>query len=374
MKMGVINISVKVMLVVGDPEMEDYISGLNDVTVVDRDDNDIDLIKDLLEYEQADFVIINTLLSKRKSIKLAQYVHEHKHEDANYPKIIAIVDSKEANNFLATLAGFGVNAIVPLHQIQDISLYLKNYPEEFDYSRLRPPDKKDRTDAPSSAANIKGTISIAIFNLAHGAGATTLAIRLAEKIGNCGYQAACVNLDPKNDMKYAKTSKRIALFSADPGGQSTLLQALYGDNQYPFIVQDFGALFHVGDDGNITDINQESISDFFRCNYKMAVGFAAPWHIRDYEFLLRSELFRKTVDLGELKVIASGEERYLREVMEDYHELEITDREETDALIDHFLVQIGIKSGWDVDSTYTDGSRLDGFLHKVKRRIGEARR
>lgn len=345
--------------------MEDYISGLNDVTVIDRDDNDIDIIKDLLEYEQADFVIINTLLSKRKAIKLAQHIHEH--EEAHYPRIVAIVEPEEKNNFLATLAGFGVNAIVPMNQIQDIPQYLRNYPVEFDYSRLRPPDKKDRTGAPSSAAKVKGTISIAVFDLAHGAGATTMAIRLAEKIANCGYQAACINLDPKNDMKYAKTSKRVALFSADPRGQSTLLQALYGDNQYPFIVQDFGVLFNIGDDGNITDVNQESISDFFRCNYKVALGFAAPWHTNKFEFLLRSELFRKTVDLGELKVIASGEDRYLREVMEDYHELEITDREEADELIDHFLVQIGIKSGWDVDSTYTDGFRLDGFLQKMKR-------
>jgi len=145
-----------------------------------------------------------------------------------------------------------------------------------------------------SEAKIMGKITIGIFNLAHGAGATTTAVYLAEKLQSLGYDTAVIAMDDKIDLYYLDKKKNAAYIVPTPGEKRLKLLEVYKAN-YKFILLDFGNLFELLPTGQLkTDRladKEYEIEEFFRCNYKIAVGFSDEWNAGKLNYFINNPAF-----------------------------------------------------------------------------------
>jgi len=333
---GVIRI-FNVIMAVGNAEIEDTISAMPNISRAESVDS-IDLIEEILTYENYDYIIVNTLLSARKTAKLADYI-ENSMDSEVKPKIIVLVESLSDKKLTAQLVGLGVNAFVTFNELSLVGRYMEHYPDNFDLSMIA--NKNSKADITATRV-VNGTISIGVFNLDNGAGATTSSLKLAEEIANCGYQVICLEIDQENFCSIKKKPKNLELISTGIKEKDTILQLAFGDNSYQFIIIDFGRLFKVNMVGELISANQQLLGDFLRCNYKVGMCFASPWHNDKMNLFLKNDLFQSDLFNNQLFLLASGNGESEKNLIEDYHELPINRRDEMRDFTEGFKRILGI--------------------------------
>ncbi|MDD2269180.1 MAG: hypothetical protein PHY15_06470 [Eubacteriales bacterium] len=137
------------------------------------------------------------------------------------------------------------------------------------------------------SSSIQSHISIGVFNLTPGAGATTLAVDLVEAITNVGYSAALVAYDGKRDLDYAKSIKATYFIpESNEYKRDVLIEARQRDFQ--FIVIDFGTPINLSPDGMVVSANNADMQELIRCRYKICLSFGNSWNIGKVNYFLNN--------------------------------------------------------------------------------------
>lgn len=324
-------------MAVGNSEIEEIIAALPNINRAESVES-IELIEEILTYDNYDYVIVNALLSPRKVAKLADFI-ENSLDIEIKPKIIILVENLNDKKFIAQLVGLGVNAFLSFEELSLIGRYMESYPKSFNLGVIA--DENKKADITATRV-INGTISIGIFNLDNGAGSTTYSLKLAQEIANCGYKVICMEIDQDNFSCVKKIPKTLELISATNKEKDAILQAAYGDNSYQFIIIDFGKIFSIDKNNELLFERQDCKGDFFRCNYKIGMCFASPWHTKKMDMFLKNSFFTVDIAKNQLFLLICG--LGYKEAIEDYHELCIWERNSINEFIECFRTIIGINS------------------------------
>lgn len=329
----------KVIMAVGSTRIEEDISAISNIHT--EAVSDIEMIQEILEYESYDYIIVNSLLSKRKIVQLADYAENMDCRDK--PKIIVLTEDMTDKKFVTQLVGFGVHAFVNFNEIALIGKHIERYPESFSLSRIE--EMKSGREISTSTV-INGTISIGVFNIDRGAGSTSCSLKVAEEIANCGYRTVCIEIGETSFsfLNKKKLTKTLELVSTSVEEKDGVLQIAFADNSYQFIVIDFGQIIKTDVYGNITETKQKLMGDFFRCNYKIGMCFASPWHNEKMNLFLKNGIFEPDLANEQMFIVTSGEEKYINQIIEDYHELPLWSRTEMEFFKERFKQRIGINS------------------------------
>ena len=269
--------TIRALLAVGNEEIEGQIRNLRGISVIDSGP-DIDIIADVLDYEEADYVIVNTVLSEAKSRALAEKARE------KGTKVIAIIGSRENKALTANLMSFGVAAIVDFTELDRIPGYLREYPREVDFvAALRKGEvatKREKSAIYSDTERLRGKLCVGVFGATRGSGVTTTAIAMAESMAKDGYKVAVVGLDGTDDLACIETRKAGASYYPFSKSIEEDVRELYQDASYQFFIFDFGTIYPVDRAGNLLDCSVPAwiATEFARCPYKVALTFADPWH------------------------------------------------------------------------------------------------
>lgn len=327
---------MKVMMAIGNDTLEALILDLG----VDcyESDPDIEVITDVLEFEKPDFIIVNTLLSVRKTLKLAERAKE---VSGGQIKIIAIVETMEDTETLAGLIAHGVFAFVEIDELEKITEYLRDYPKSFNFMRLSgasrsagngdDPGKNQCVQESMTITQFKGITSIGVFGVHRGAGTTKTAMMITEMLTGRGYPVLCIGLPESEDFLHlGKTYKGTYLIPEDEERRQKLTRDAYISGDYSYIVYDFGYFFN-----NITKLNKVSgilipefmnislLNDLNSCPYKFGLGFSDSWQRSQFDYLLSN--FSSVLEMDRIEWIFSGEN--FEELRADYPELIFQNRE-----------------------------------------------
>lgn len=146
---------------------------------------------------------------------------------------------------------------------------------------------------------ISGLITIAVYALTAGAGATSMVVALAECLAGFGKTAA-VGVDGTNDLSYVKGKADYYVLTKDDEIASAMYELTH--DQYKFIVTDYGNLFDINNNGVLNFESMQSkkilLPEFFRSDYKVGMGFSVPWHVGKYKFFMEHEMFRDKIHDG----------------------------------------------------------------------------
>lgn len=298
----------KVIMAIGNAEIEDYISDISGLQ--SECFQDIDLIKEVLEYDSFDYVIINTLLSQRKSVQLADFVDNM--EGPFKPKIIALLDSEDIDDkFITQMVGFGVNAFVDFENLNQIGQYISNYPEEYSLavegqqkeglnplSKLFSKKKANGTvlKTKKHSGMVKPTQIIGIYGVERGVGATSLCLILAEELAGFGRVAV---LDKTEHKELEGLNwKGIDFYE---GSLRNLNIASYN-----YIIIDFGIPLEIGNIGGLATIissaeenekvEQRTAVDRNYCNEIYCVAPSESWKLYKTDFLINNPAFKDVTE------------------------------------------------------------------------------
>lgn len=322
----------RLLLAIGNDEIEEGIRALPGVTVIDSDP-DIEIITDILNYETVDFVIVNTVLSEEKSVMLAKKAKE------KLVKVIALLKDYKDKDLITMLVGLGAKAFVSFDELQRIKGYIKEYPEEFDFMRLQKIGPSGpRLSEPHHLSNdLKGKIFIGVFNICSGAGATTTLVELAENIANSGYLPICISVDGSADFEFINRKKCKADYvMLNEENLLKDLNKIYSEMDHNVILFDFGRIFDLDLAGNLKEIllGKEAYREFLRCGFKVGLAFSDPWHEGKLKF------FQKQQIGGDLSILLSG--FGTQDAMKSYPDLNFHDRDKLAEFIDEMKVRVGI--------------------------------
>lgn len=165
----------------------------------------------------------------------------------------------------------------------------------------------------------KGRYTIGIFNVTHGAGATTASIHLAEYFSLHGYVAKLIDMSGTNalsliDIKGVETSIGASELEAFKEEANAL-------------IIDFGTPYDItpaGDNFKISyGYTPENIRKITQCNIKIILGFTDKWNIGKIKFFLNNEQWRETIDDSFVFLVA-GDEKILSS---EYPEINIMHRD-----------------------------------------------
>ena len=136
-------------------------------------------------------------------------------------------------------------------------------------------------------ASNQAHISIGVFNLSQGAGATTVAVDVAEAISNEGYRVALVAYDGKRDLDYAKSIRATYIIpESNEYKRDVLVETRMRDFQ--FIIIDFGAPISLSPDGMVISANNADLQELIRCRYKICLSFGNSWNIGKVNYFLNN--------------------------------------------------------------------------------------
>lgn len=322
----------RLLLAVGNDELEEQIRNIPGASVVDSD-LEIDIITDILDYETVDYVIVNTVLSKEKSLELAKKAKEKS------AKVIALIESHKNKELIAALVGFGVKAFIQFDEIPRISAYIKNYPERFDFGQLQEPSKNAMNITRPSLLNadMKGKIFIGVFNICSGAGATSTAVEIAESIANSGYPTICISLDGSKDLQFINQKKCKAEYVIlEEQNLTAALDLIYSRNEYRVVLFDFGKIYDIDASGELRKIlaEKEIFREFLRCGFKIGMSFSDAWHEGKLKFFEKNKLE------GDFNIILSGLD--VEDVIKCYPMLDLHNRDVLGEFVDGFKEMIGV--------------------------------
>ena len=321
----------RLLLAVGNKEIEDQIKMLPNVTVIDSDP-DVEIITDIMNYETVDFVILNTVLSEGKSLILAKKAKE---KSVN---VIAILRDYRDRDFVAALVGLGVKAFASFDELQKVSGYINEYPEEFDFNRLQKAGANGQPFSESQCnINLKGKIFIGVFNICSGAGATTTSVEIAENIANSGYRAICISPGSRSDFQFINRKKCKAEYLMIKEEDLTKeLDRIYSESEHTVILFDFGKVFDIDSEGNLNEVLQgkEIYREFMRCGYKVGLAFSDPWHEGKLKFFQDQQIS------GDLTILLSG--FGIEDAVKSYPELRFYNRDKLADFIDEMKSHLGM--------------------------------
>lgn len=328
----------RLLLAIGNAEIENKIREISDVIICDSDD-DMDIITDVLDYEEIDFVIINTVLSERKSIKLANVSKE------KGAKVIAIVESHQNKELIASLVGFGVRAIIDFTELKKIPHYISHYPDKFDFTKLQEQTKNTKAaELTVERFNFfKGKIFIGVFDICSGAGATATAISIAESLARSGCKTICIALDQKDDFKYLDQKRCKAEFLIPDEIGSINFEFLYRNSDYEFIIFDLGKIYEISSEGEFISLNvsKNILSEFLRCNFKIALTFSDVWHVDKLKYFTLNDELQYEIENGQFNVMVSGMDE--DDAIKKYNRVDIYKRDNLEQFISDFKESVGIK-------------------------------
>lgn len=145
---------------------------------------------------------------------------------------------------------------------------------------------------------LHGLISIAVFSVSPGAGATTMAISLAEYLAKFGKTAA-VGADGKIDLSFAKG--KADYFIVDGTNLGSVMYDLTRDG-YKYVVADYGSLFDIDSSGQINYTvlpgMRDLLLEFFKSGIKIGMGLSSPWHLDKFKFFMDGDLFSDKITDG----------------------------------------------------------------------------
>ena len=143
------------------------------------------------------------------------------------------------------------------------------------------------------AFKMKSSITIGVFSITPGAGATRTSVQLGEQFARDSFSTAVIAYDDKPDLKYKKRGRADYIIPEKGDKKLEYLSALKQD--YQFIILDFGNLFHITPlgDMDMSDLTgrKNDIEEFLRCHYKVGVGFSDEWHVGKLNYFIDNELF-----------------------------------------------------------------------------------
>lgn len=142
---------------------------------------------------------------------------------------------------------------------------------------------------------MRGPVTVGITSLTPGAGATSLAVQLAESFAP-HYKTAVVEADGKADLNYVRgNADYFVLQNLDEIGNAVFELTREG---FQYVLVDYGVLFKVQEDGepDLSMTGQKAaVNEFFRSTHRMMLCLTAPWHLPKLR-LLASSFIRERMD------------------------------------------------------------------------------
>ena len=144
---------------------------------------------------------------------------------------------------------------------------------------------------------------IAVYNLVPGAGATTMALRLAKFLfEQLHARPLVVAMDGKRDLDYV-SNPRIDTIIPEIHLVDTIVPQLIASKEYAYIILDCGTLFNLAPSGtplqyDVTN-KRSLVMEVMRATYRIACTFAAPWHQKKVEYLTSVGLTQNTLLLAD---------------------------------------------------------------------------
>lgn len=287
----------RLLLALGNRDLEDEIAKIPGTKMIDKDD-DIDIIRDILNYETVDFIILNTVLSETKSLELAIKAKE------TSVKVIAFIETYKNKEFIAALVGYGVNAFLLLDEVKRVKSYIDNYPEKYDFTQLQETSSGDL--ARRNTAGIKGKLLgsllkssntkaatgrrnceiIGVIGASRGAGATSFCIYYSAHLKEM--KKRCLLLDRTANGHLKDIEIKGQDISGDPLNKVNL-------KKYDYVLVDFGCLAEVAVDGKITlgpDMTNEKRIERNYCHEIILVAPNLPWRLFELSAYIRNGIFQ----------------------------------------------------------------------------------
>ena len=176
---------------------------------------------------------------------------------------------------------------VPVEVVREVEV-VKEVPVPYEVVKEVPVPHEviKKVEVPVYISKRAGTYIIGVFNISHGAGATSMAYALASELHKTDEKVALLEVDNKADISLAK-GKFPRIVSATTEEALRNLQ-LYSISDYSFIVVDFGSIFNINSKGKLVDDHlsekKQLINEFFRCHLHIGMGFSASWHASKLTF------------------------------------------------------------------------------------------
>ena len=179
------------------------------------------------------------------------------------------------------------------------------------------PKKREKTESFSKPT---GKYIIGIFNVTHGAGATTACINLAKYFSLHGYTTKLVDLSGTDALSL------VEIKDVEIGIGTRELD--YFKRESNALVIDFGTPYDItpkGDNFKISyGYSPGNIREFNKCNIKLITGFSDKWNIGKIRFFLNNEQWRELIDNSYIFLVA-GDAKKLKA---EYPDINIMNRDD----------------------------------------------
>lgn len=185
--------------------------------------------------------------------------------------------------------------------------------EEKDEISTKRQDKKESFSMPS------GKYTIGLFNVTHGAGATTAAINLATYFSLHGFITKLVDLSATDALSMTEIK------NVEIGIGNKELD--YFKRESNILIMDFGTPYYITPKGDNFMISHqyypENIREINKCDIKIIMGFTDPWNICKIKFFLNNEQWREMLN-NSYVFLVSGDEKKLKA---EYPDINILNRD-----------------------------------------------
>ncbi|MCL2549157.1 MAG: hypothetical protein FWE76_08345 [Symbiobacteriaceae bacterium] len=145
----------------------------------------------------------------------------------------------------------------------------------------------------SARSEFPGKVSIGVFSLSRGAGATHTAIAIAEFFARRG-PTALMAYDLSHDLEQSDIDERVFVYIPTKQEMNEVIAVMHS-NIVSYIVYDFGTPFELYHNGllvnsSFSDEEKIAFTELQRCDRKVCLSFAAPWHRDKSRFLEQHHL------------------------------------------------------------------------------------
>ena len=182
------------------------------------------------------------------------------------------------------------------------------------------PSKLERKIVKESFSQPTGKYIIGIFNVTHGAGATTACINLAKYFSLHGYITKVV------DMSGTDALSLVEIKDVEIGIGPRELD--YFKRESNALIMDFGTPYDItpkGDNFKISyGYSPEYIREFNKCNLKIIMGFSDKWNIGKIRFFLNNEQWREVIDDSFIFLVAGNGKK----LKSEYPDINIMNRDD----------------------------------------------
>jgi len=187
------------------------------------------------------------------------------------------------------------------HKINELQHEKNDKLRKFHESRLSKPKFTD-------------TVTIGVFSITGGAGATYTSVLIAEYFKGRGYYPAVIALDNKHDLSCVKGNA--AYFTPNINEYKGTISDVYSVG-FNMIIFDLGVVFAINCDGGPASYtgddyyseNKYLVEELNRCKFKVALGFSGAWNVDKLFFFTDNPVFR---DLSTCLFAIEGASRGLK--------------------------------------------------------------